>query len=81
MRIAAASACFEVFFFPPQMELRASYKDCLQEVLDSGACRREVLLFQVDCLQDALEGTEEMLAVDPERQSHSQPWYCRDVLD
>lgn len=43
------------------MELRASYKDCLQE-LRTLELQKEVLLFQVDCLQDALEGTEEMLA-------------------
>ncbi|XP_058648406.1 leucine-rich repeat flightless-interacting protein 2 [Onychostoma macrolepis] len=43
------------------IELRASYEDCLQEVRTL-ELQQEALLFQVDCLQDALEGTEEMLA-------------------
>ncbi|XP_059385986.1 leucine-rich repeat flightless-interacting protein 2-like [Carassius carassius] len=47
------------------MELRASYEDCLQEVHTL-----EALLFQVDCLQDALESTEEMLA-ETQRDNHS----------
>ncbi|XP_016417925.1 serine/threonine-protein kinase MRCK beta [Sinocyclocheilus rhinocerous] len=43
------------------MELRASYEGCLQEVRTL-ELQQEAVLFQVDCLQDALEGTEEMLA-------------------
>ncbi|KTF89850.1 hypothetical protein cypCar_00038312 [Cyprinus carpio] len=51
------------------MELRASYEDCLQEVR-SLELQQEALLFQVDCLQDALEGAEEMLA-ETQRDNHS----------
>ncbi|XP_052466462.1 leucine-rich repeat flightless-interacting protein 2 [Carassius gibelio] len=47
------------------MEVRASYEDCLLEVRTL-----EALLFQVDCLQDALESTEEMLA-ETQRDNHS----------
>ncbi|TSK16201.1 hypothetical protein Baya_1072 [Bagarius yarrelli] len=43
------------------LELQQDYEMCLAE-LRSAELRQEVLLFQVDCLQDALEGAEEMLA-------------------
>ncbi|XP_060765883.1 uncharacterized protein si:ch1073-456m8.1 [Neoarius graeffei] len=42
------------------MELQQNYEMCLAE-LHSVELRQEVLLFQVECLQDALEGAEEML--------------------
>ncbi|XP_016109219.1 leucine-rich repeat flightless-interacting protein 2 [Sinocyclocheilus grahami] len=51
------------------MELRASYEGCLQEVRTL-ELQQETLLFQVDCLQDALEGTEEMLA-ETQRDNHN----------
>ncbi|KAL7843120.1 hypothetical protein AOLI_G00246320 [Acnodon oligacanthus] len=51
-----------------QMELQANYEDCLQE-LQALELRQEVLLFQVDCLQDALQGAEEMLA-ETQREAH-----------
>ncbi|XP_072521980.1 uncharacterized protein [Salminus brasiliensis] len=51
-----------------QMELQANYEDCLQE-LQTLELRQEVLLFQVDCLQDALQGAEEMLA-ETQREAH-----------
>ncbi|XP_042589441.1 leucine-rich repeat flightless-interacting protein 2 [Cyprinus carpio] len=50
-------------------ELRASYEDCLQEVRTL-ELQQEALLFQVDCLQDVLEGTEEMLA-EAQRDNHN----------
>ncbi|XP_030633681.1 uncharacterized protein si:ch1073-456m8.1 isoform X2 [Chanos chanos] len=53
---------------PDMMDLQASYEDTLQEVRGLEV-QREVLLFQVDCLQDALEGAEEMLA-EAQREVH-----------
>ncbi|XP_017560249.1 leucine-rich repeat flightless-interacting protein 2 [Pygocentrus nattereri] len=53
---------------PEMMELQANYEDCLQE-LQALELRQEVLLFQVDCLQDALQGAEEMLA-ETQREAH-----------
>ncbi|XP_007239816.3 leucine-rich repeat flightless-interacting protein 1 [Astyanax mexicanus] len=53
---------------PGMLELQANYEDSLQE-LQTLELRQEVLLFQVDCLQDALQGAEEMLA---ETQRESQ---------
>ncbi|KAL6464794.1 hypothetical protein MHYP_G00271110 [Metynnis hypsauchen] len=53
---------------PEMMELQASYEDSLQE-LQALELRQEVLLFQVDCLQDALQGAEEMLA-ETQREAH-----------
>lgn len=44
-----------------QEELQESYKEVVQE-LSGLEVQRETLLFQVDVLQDALEGVEEMLA-------------------
>lgn len=46
---------------PDMMELQANYDSVLQELRDL-ELQRETLLFQVDCLQDALESAEEMLA-------------------
>ncbi|XP_056590891.1 uncharacterized protein si:ch1073-456m8.1 [Triplophysa dalaica] len=42
-------------------ELRADYEICLQE-MRALELQQEAHLFQVDCLQDALEGAEEMLS-------------------
>lgn len=56
--------CFRV-----QVELRADYEVCLQE-MRALELQQEALLFQVDCLQDALEGTEEMLS-EAQREAHS----------
>lgn len=53
---------------PEMMELQANYEDSLQE-LQALELRQEVLLFQVDCLQDALQGAEEMLA-ETQREAH-----------
>ncbi|KAI5607610.1 leucine-rich repeat flightless-interacting protein 2-like [Silurus asotus] len=50
------------------MELKQNYEMCLAE-LQSVELRQEVLLFQVDCLQDALEGAEEML-IETKREAH-----------
>ncbi|XP_026876135.2 uncharacterized protein si:ch1073-456m8.1 [Electrophorus electricus] len=50
------------------MELQANYEDCLQE-LQTLELKQEVVLFQVDCLQDALLGAEEMLA-ETQREAH-----------
>ncbi|KAM9443823.1 uncharacterized protein Hap1MRO34_024971 [Clarias gariepinus] len=50
------------------MELQQNYEMCLAE-LQSVELRQEVLLFQVDCLQDALEGAEEMLT-ETKREAH-----------
>ncbi|XP_046882093.1 leucine-rich repeat flightless-interacting protein 1 isoform X2 [Hypomesus transpacificus] len=47
--------------FPEMEELQESYKEVVQE-LSGLEVQRETLLFQVDVLQDALEGVEEMLA-------------------
>lgn len=44
-----------------QLELQASYEEVLQE-LRRLEVERECLLFQVDVLQDSLEGAEELLA-------------------
>lgn len=43
------------------MELQASYDEVVQE-LRGLEVEREALLFQVDVLQDTLEGVEELLA-------------------
>ncbi|KAL1265165.1 hypothetical protein QQF64_003192, partial [Cirrhinus molitorella] len=51
------------------MDLKANYEDCLQEVRTL-ELQQEALLFQVDCLQDALESTEEMLA-ETQRENHT----------
>ncbi|KAG7319033.1 hypothetical protein KOW79_017507 [Hemibagrus wyckioides] len=50
------------------MELQQNYEMCLAE-LQSIELRQEVLLFQVECLQDALEGAEEMLT-ESKREAH-----------
>lgn len=59
-------------FFSPslilQVELQANYDGVLQELREL-EIQREALLFQVDCLQDALEGAEEMLA-ETQREAH-----------
>ncbi|KAJ8412116.1 hypothetical protein AAFF_G00143830 [Aldrovandia affinis] len=47
--------------FPGMLDLQESYDEVVQE-LRGLELQRETLLFQVDCLQDALEGAEEMLA-------------------
>ncbi|KAJ8258494.1 hypothetical protein COCON_G00175060 [Conger conger] len=47
--------------FPEMLDLREGYEEVVQE-LRGLEVQRETLLFQVDCLQDALEGAEEMLA-------------------
>ncbi|KAG9353432.1 hypothetical protein JZ751_018028 [Albula glossodonta] len=47
--------------FPEMLDLQESYDEVVQE-LRGLELQREALLFQVDCLQDALEGAEEMLA-------------------
>lgn len=44
-----------------QLELQASYDEAVQE-LRGLEVEREALLFQVDVLQDSLEGVEELLA-------------------
>ncbi|KAF7654690.1 hypothetical protein LDENG_00066500 [Lucifuga dentata] len=46
---------------PEMMELQASYDEVVQE-LHGLEVERETLLFQVDVLQDTLEGVEELLA-------------------
>ncbi|CAL8339461.1 unnamed protein product [Merluccius merluccius] len=46
---------------PDVMELQASYEEVVQE-LHGLEVQRETLLFQVDVLQEALEGVEELLA-------------------
>ncbi|XP_035487905.1 leucine-rich repeat flightless-interacting protein 1 [Scophthalmus maximus] len=46
---------------PDMMELQASYDEVVQE-LRGLEVERETLLFQVDVLQDTLEGVEELLA-------------------
>ncbi|XP_023687727.1 uncharacterized protein [Paramormyrops kingsleyae] len=46
---------------PEMLDLQACYSDTLQE-LRGLELQRETLVFQVDCLQDALERAEEMLA-------------------
>jgi hypothetical protein len=53
-----------------QNDLQASYDDVLQE-LRGLELQRETLLFQVDVLQDALEGAEEMLAEAQREASHA----------
>ncbi|XP_062401940.1 leucine-rich repeat flightless-interacting protein 2 isoform X2 [Sardina pilchardus] len=53
---------------PDMIELQANYDGVLQE-LHYLEVQRETLLFQVDCLQDALEGAEEMLA-EAQREAH-----------
>lgn len=50
------------------MELQQNYEMCLAE-LQSVELRQEVLLFQVECLQDALEGAEETLT-ETKREAH-----------
>ncbi|XP_073682287.1 uncharacterized protein [Garra rufa] len=51
------------------MDLKGNYDDCLQEVRTL-ELQQEALLFQVDCLQDALESTEEILA-ETQRENHT----------
>lgn len=46
---------------PEMLELQASYEEAVQE-LRGLEVEREALLFQVDVLQDTLEGVEELLA-------------------
>ncbi|XP_054882308.1 leucine-rich repeat flightless-interacting protein 2 isoform X2 [Poeciliopsis prolifica] len=46
---------------PDMLELQASYDEAVQE-LRGMEVEREALLFQVDVLQDSLEGVEELLA-------------------
>uniref|UniRef100_A0A087XP01 Uncharacterized protein n=1 Tax=Poecilia formosa TaxID=48698 RepID=A0A087XP01_POEFO len=46
---------------PDMLELQASYDEAVQE-LRGLEVEREALLFQVDVLQDSLEGVEELLA-------------------
>ncbi|KAJ8260192.1 hypothetical protein GJAV_G00178130 [Gymnothorax javanicus] len=46
---------------PEMLDLQESYEEVVQELRELEA-QRGALLFQVDCLQDALEGAEEMLA-------------------
>ncbi|KAL4655591.1 leucine-rich repeat flightless-interacting protein 1-like isoform X2 [Arapaima gigas] len=46
---------------PLQLELQEAYNEAMQE-LRQMELHQEVLIFQVGCLQDALEGAEEMLA-------------------
>ncbi|KAK6319350.1 hypothetical protein J4Q44_G00105610 [Coregonus suidteri] len=55
---------------PEMIDLQASYDDVLQE-LRGLELQRETLLFQVDVLQDALEGAEEMLAEAQREASHA----------
>ncbi|KAL0978252.1 hypothetical protein UPYG_G00168010 [Umbra pygmaea] len=55
---------------PDMVELQASYEEVLQE-LRGLELQRETLLFQVDILQDALEGAEEMLAEAQREASHA----------
>lgn len=43
-------------------------EDCAQE-LRTLSLQQDVLMFQVGCLQDALEGAEEMLA-ETQRETH-----------
>ncbi|XP_053508794.1 uncharacterized protein si:ch1073-456m8.1 [Ictalurus furcatus] len=50
------------------MELQQNYEMCLAE-LQSVELQQGVLLFQVDCLQDALEGAEEALS-ETKREAH-----------
>ncbi|XP_051957420.1 uncharacterized protein si:ch1073-456m8.1 [Xyrauchen texanus] len=52
-----------------EINLRVSYEDCFQEVR-ALELQQEALMFQVDCLQDALEGSEEMLA-EAQRETHN----------
>lgn len=47
--------------FPEMLELQASYKEAVTE-LRGLEVERDTLLFQVDVLQDSLEGVEELLA-------------------
>ncbi|XP_010879468.2 leucine-rich repeat flightless-interacting protein 2 [Esox lucius] len=55
---------------PEMFDLQASYDDVVQE-LRGLELQRETLLFQVDVLQDALEGAEEMLAEAQREASHT----------
>lgn len=50
------------------MELQQNYEVCLAE-LQGAELQQEVLLFQVECLQDALEGAEETL-IETKREAH-----------
>ncbi|XP_024231797.1 leucine-rich repeat flightless-interacting protein 1 isoform X1 [Oncorhynchus tshawytscha] len=60
----------ELMELPEMNDLQASYDDVLQE-LRGLELQRETLLFQVDVLQDALEGAEEMLAEAQREASHA----------
>lgn len=51
-----------------QMELQQNYEMCSAE-LQSVELHQEVLLFQIECLQDALEGAEETL-IETKREAH-----------
>lgn len=53
-----------------QLELQTSYDEVVQE-LRGLEVERETLWFQVDVLQDALEGAEEMLAEAQREASHA----------
>ncbi|CAB1315157.1 unnamed protein product [Coregonus sp. 'balchen'] len=55
---------------PERLDLQANYDDVLQE-LRGLELQRETVLFQVDVLQDALEGAEEMLAEAQREASHA----------
>ncbi|XP_018581392.1 leucine-rich repeat flightless-interacting protein 1 isoform X2 [Scleropages formosus] len=46
---------------PEMLDLQEAYNEAMQDVRQL-ELHREVLIFQVGCLQDALEGAEEMLA-------------------
>ncbi|XP_029631482.1 leucine-rich repeat flightless-interacting protein 1 isoform X1 [Salmo trutta] len=60
----------ELMELPEMNDLQASYDDVLQE-LRGLELQRETLLFQVDILQDTLEGAEEMLAEAQREASHA----------
>ncbi|XP_061583463.1 leucine-rich repeat flightless-interacting protein 1 [Cololabis saira] len=61
----------ELFMGLPEMlELQASYDEAVQEV-HGLEVEREALLFQVDVLQDTLEGVEELLAEAQREAGHA----------
>ncbi|XP_048048403.1 leucine-rich repeat flightless-interacting protein 2 [Megalobrama amblycephala] len=53
---------------PLSENIEMTDEDCVQE-LRTLSLQQDALLFQVDCLQDALEGAEEMLA-ETQRETH-----------
>ncbi|KAM8868612.1 uncharacterized protein ACB058_006203 [Synchiropus picturatus] len=55
---------------PEMLELQASYEEAVQE-LRGLEVQREALLFQVDVLQDTLEGVEELLAEAQREAGHA----------